>query len=92
MRAIDAKYHVENETILKTLTGEPVPDDEPLILFRARDRLALPMLRIYRVLSEMDGCSRYHMQGLSVVINAFRDFKIKHPERMKQPGITKGKR
>jgi hypothetical protein len=91
MRVIDPKYHIENETIVKTLTDEPVPDDEPLILFRARDRLALPMMRIYKVLSEMDGCTDYHIAGVNAVINAFLDFRIKHPERMKQPGITQGR-
>jgi hypothetical protein len=91
MKVIDPKYHIENETIVKTLTGEPVPDDEPLILFRARDRLALPMLRIYKVLSQMDGCSEYHMNGVNTMINVFLDFSIKHPDRMKQPGITQGR-
>ena len=91
MRVIDPKYHIENEQIIKTGNGEPLPDDEPLILFRARDRLALPMLRIYKILSQVDGCNKHQIDGVNGMINMFLDFSIKHPERMKQPGCTEGK-
>ena len=91
MRVIDPKYHIEGEQIIKTSNGLPLPDDEPMILFRARDRLALPMLRIYKVLSQIDGCNEHQIEGVNVMINTFLDFSIEHPERMKQPGITKGK-
>ena len=29
MRRIDSKYSIEGEQILKTATGEPIPEDEP---------------------------------------------------------------
>ena len=91
MRVIDPKYHIESEQIIKTATGEPVPDDEPLILFRAKDRLALPALGIYKILCQVDHCTEPQIQGVNEIINAFLDFSIKHPERMKQPGITMAK-
>ena len=51
MKLIDPKYGIiiENQTpvIVKAATKEPIPGDEPLILFRARDRHAVPMLRYY---------------------------------------------
>ena len=39
MKLIDSKYaiemHMGEQLIVKAATGEPIPDDEPLILFRA---------------------------------------------------------
>lgn len=90
MRQIDPKYRIEGEQILN-LTGVPIPVDEPLVLFRARDRNALAMLRHYRLLCEEDLCTEFHMDGIDNRIAAFAEFKQRHPERMKQPGVTKGK-
>ena len=75
--------------IVKTATGEPIPDDEPLIIFRGRDRHALQMLRYYRELCAQDLCTDFHMNGINNRIEAFDKFAREHAERMKQPGITK---
>lgn len=91
MRVIDPKYHIEDEQIIKTSNGESVPDDEPMILFRASDRLALAMLHIYRVLNQIDGCSDHQINEVNAMLYRFLDFSVKHPERMKQPGCTEGK-
>ena len=54
MTRIDNKHHLEGEAIIKTGNGKPIDlSAEPVILFRGRDRLALPMLEFYRGL-----CSR----------------------------------
>ncbi len=97
MKAIDPKFHIETDTpdeqkisIVKTSNGEPIPDDEPLMLFRARDRNALAMLEYYRALCRVDGCNDFQDDGVQNRIAAFRQFRIDHPERMKQPGITRG--
>jgi hypothetical protein len=97
MKVIDPKFHIEAATegepdirIVKTSNGEPIPDDEPLILFRARDRNALAMLHKYRELCEADGCNEFQMEGINNRIAAFINFAMDHPERMKQPGITRG--
>jgi len=72
------------------LSGVPIPDDEPLILFRARDYLALPMLMRYMELAREDGCTDFHLAGIDNRIREFTRFKVEHPERMKQPGVTRG--
>jgi hypothetical protein len=97
MKVIDPKFHIEtNEAgeqsiaIVKTSNGEPIPDDEPLILFRARDRLALETVWYYRRLCEADGCTEFQLAGMNDRIAAFEQFAKEHPERMKQPGITRG--
>ena len=91
MRKICGKYHVEGERVVKTHNGEEVPEDEPLFLLRARDRLALPLLQIYQQLCLDDDCTDFQMVLVGRVLNDFVSFKNAHPERMKQPGITRGK-
>jgi len=94
MKVIDPKFHIEHDAnsvlIVKTSNGEVVPEDEPLMLFRARDRNALPMLRYYQDCCYKDGCTDFQMEGIANRIAAFEDFRSKNPKRMKQPGITKG--
>ncbi len=86
---IDNKHSIEGEKIIKTSNGVPMPDDEPRMLFRGRDRLALPMLLYYRDLCVKDGCNDYQLGNLDVMIKEFSDFFHNSPT-MKQPGITRG--
>lgn len=90
MRRIDGKFHIDGDQIIKTSNGDPIPEEEPLILIRARDYLALPLLKYYAVLSKQDGCNDFHMEGIERVIEKFERFQMRYPERMKQPGITRG--
>lgn len=90
MRQIDPKFHTDGNQIIKTSNGDVVPEDEPLIVFRARDYLALPLLHYYASLSRLDGCTDFHLDGINNRIRAFEQFQKEHPERMKQPGITRG--
>jgi hypothetical protein len=88
---IDPKYHVEDGRVVKTSNGQLVPEDEPLILFRARDRLALQALEAYLVACLDDGCTQYQLDGINDRIQAFRAYREFHQERMKQPGSTMGR-
>jgi hypothetical protein len=91
VRKIDLKHHIDDEgRIVKTGNGVPIPEDEPLILFRARDRLALPMLRSYRDICAADGCNDFQLGQIDELITRFEAFAAGHPEVMKQPGITRG--
>lgn len=89
MRKIDSKFHIENDQIIKTSSGQAIPEDEPCFLIRARDYLALPLLRHYRRLCVDDGCTDFQIAG-NDAIEEFERFSAEHHERMKQPGITKG--
>lgn len=91
LRRIDPKFHIgQGGAIVKTSSDEVIPEDEPLLLLRARDHLALPLLWHYRELSRLDGCNDYHLAGVDDRIAAFERFKAEHPELMKQPGVTRG--
>lgn len=91
MRKLDEKFHVDGDKIVKTSNGEAIPDDEPVFLIRARDRLAIRALYAYQALSANDHCNDYHFEHLNKDIKAFEQFAKDHPERMKQPSITRGK-
>ncbi len=96
---IDEKHHleirippegVEYPCIVKSGNGEPIPLEEPRILFRGRDRLALPMLQYYRQLCVADGCTEYQLQSIEVMLKEFQEF-AESATTMKQPGSTRGK-
>jgi hypothetical protein len=89
MRKIDEKHYVEGDRIFKN-NGQPIPDDEPVIIFRGRDKLALPMLEFYRQLCVGDGCTDFQLASMDSMIQKFRDFSATS-STMKQPGITLGK-
>jgi hypothetical protein len=101
MRKIDAKHHVEQTPegiqahfepgrlrIVNTSTGLPIPDDEPLFLFRARDNLATTALSYYARRCEDDGCTYSQVEGVRDALSKFLAFKRQHPDKMKQPGST----
>jgi hypothetical protein len=69
---------------------QPIPPTEPVILFRARDLLALPMLRYYRQLCVADGCTNFQLSIMDDMIDKFAAFAAVSPT-MKQPGVTKGR-
>jgi len=95
---IDPKFSIQVETSqfepptvrIVNPAGVPIPIDEPLFLLRARDRNALALIERYREVCTDDGCTDYQLSGIDNRIVAFREFAKKHPDRMKQPGITRG--
>jgi hypothetical protein len=93
MRKIDGKfsmkYGVSGGQIVNTVSGEVIPEDEPLFLLRGRDHNALYAINAYRDACERDGCNELHMAGSQQVREKFCQFAAEHPERMKQPGITR---
>lgn len=87
----DGKFHIAGGRIVKTSNGEPIPLDEPVFIMRARDALAVCALKHYRQLSVQDVCTDYHFEKLDGSIARFEQFAREHPERMKQPSVTRGK-
>jgi hypothetical protein len=94
-KKIDMKHSIgvkENGDpyLFKTANNQPIPDDEPVILFRGRDRLAAPMLRHYREQCVSDGATDYQIASMDEMISRFEQY-AQTSATMKQPGITKGK-
>ena len=88
---LDPKYHVENGEVVKTSNGAAIPIDEPLILFRGRDSLAVKALEAYHDACVADHCTPYQVDAIRKRIDVFKRFAEEHPDRMKQPGCTMGK-
>lgn len=89
-RKIGGKFHVEGSRIIKTPNGEILPEDEPLFLMRGRDYLAVAALVFYLEQGIKDRCTDYWRNGVARQVDKFIRFARKHPERMKQPGVTRG--
>jgi hypothetical protein len=83
----EPKYDVRDDRIVNRVTGEPIPDDEPVI-FRAKDRYAAHVLRLY-----VGEClNAEHRQAILHRAYDFERFAHAHPERMKEPDTTPGER
>lgn len=78
----DPKYRTG--PIINTASGEPIPQDEPCFIFRARDRMSLVVLEFYWELATEQG-DEEHAEAIRQCIEEFYAFKENHPERMKQP-------
>lgn len=77
----ERKYEIRDNKLVKRGSGAPVPDDEPLFIFRAKDRKALAALVAYSmVLNNLD-----QKAAVQKAINDFRAFQEKYPERMAEP-------
>ena len=77
----ERKYTIKEDRIVKRSNEVPIPDDEPLFLFRAKDRKALAALVAYNmILDNLD-----QKESVTKSINDFRRFQEEHPERMAEP-------
>ena len=80
----DRKFKFENGRFVNRVSGEAIPDDEPVIIFRARDRHALAVLLFYQNQIR----DPHHAEAVQDRINEFRNFANKNRDRVKEPGVT----
>ena len=77
----ERKYKFINGRLVKKVNEVPVPDDEPVFIFRAKDRKALPALVAYiMILDNLD-----QKAEVTKSINDFRAFQEMNPEKMAEP-------
>ena len=92
----EPKYKAENGQLVNRNSLEAIPDDEPVFVFRARDKLAVRALQAYATEVALgafhaglaqgpDTNLASHALAVGQRIEDFRRFAAKHPERMKQP-------
>ncbi|MDA8350897.1 MAG: hypothetical protein M0038_19250 [Pseudomonadota bacterium] len=74
----EPKYDVRDGRIVNRRTGQPIPDDEPVFIFRAKDRRALTALTAYYAAL----VDPKHAKAVAARIESFKAFAAKHPERM----------
>lgn len=97
MRKLDNKFNLDVRgypgtgiqiVIVNAVSGQEIPEDEPLFLLRARDHHAYGALMHYLALCAED-CNELHVEGIKQQIREFIDFATNYPNRMKQPGVSK---
>lgn len=81
-------YHI---AIVKSKDDTEVFENEPTILFRGRDTLALPMLEYYRHITQIDPCSKAQLESINTVIKKFEAF-AQTSKTMRKPGSSTFKR
>ncbi len=82
----EPKYKVnENGQIVNRVSGEAIPDDEPVMIFRARDKNAAPMIAYYAKLC----VDPEHKAVVKERLHDFVDFIHDHPDRMKEPDTAR---
>jgi hypothetical protein len=104
-RPLTTRFHIEvihyssgeiGINIVKTTNGDVVDPEEPLMLVRARDVLAIPLLLCYRALIcaatyPDEEAKKEHLESNYRLVSKFGDWALKFPERMKLPNVTRGK-
>ncbi|MEM9282093.1 MAG: hypothetical protein AAGA96_09720 [Verrucomicrobiota bacterium] len=81
----EPKYKIVGDQIVNRASGEAIPEDEPLMIFRARDVHAAGMIREYA------GKVR-DAEHRSVVLERaadFEQFAADHSDRMKEPDTVR---
>ena len=83
MRRIAGKYMTDGN--LTKVDGTPIPEDEPLMLFRAQDKLLAETLDFYRELRVKAATSAEGLAVLDQEIALVKEWQAKHPERVQLP-------
>lgn len=77
----EPKYDVNEGCIFNRATHEVIPDDEPVMIFRAKDKNAAATIAFYVKLCR----DREHQAIAKDRLHAFVNFSLQYPERMKEP-------
>jgi hypothetical protein len=77
----EPKYTVRDGHIANRASGDTIPDEEPVFIFRARDRHAAAVLEFYAKMVH----DTAHFEAVCGRLDDFRRFSKEHPERMKEP-------
>lgn len=62
-----------------------IPDDEPVIVFRARDMNACPLISTYHRLCRDHGSPLRHLVLIEETYKRFADWQEAHPELVRVP-------
>lgn len=62
-----------------------IPDDEPVMIFRARDCTTPDLLAYYLMRCVKKGSPARHLQLILGSINTFRDWQNNNPDKLKVP-------
>jgi hypothetical protein len=77
----EPKYGIRNNRLFNRASGEFIPDDEPVFIFRARDWHTKPTIAYYMGRF----CAGEHRVAIEGRVHQFGRFSADHSDRMKEP-------
>ncbi|MDP2901783.1 MAG: hypothetical protein Q8N96_01545 [Methylovulum sp.] len=87
LKTQEPKYAVNNiGRIVNRSSGEIIPDDEPVMIFRARDKNAAFVISYYAKIC----ADEKHQAAVKSRLHDFVDFAHQNPEKMKEPDTDTG--
>lgn len=81
MKLQDPKYNFQDGRVINRGTGEAIPLDEPVMVFRARDRRVISAIEAY----QLEIRNQEHFEAVQARREDFEAFAREHPDRMKEP-------
>lgn len=69
-----------------------IPDDEPVIVFRARDVTTLGMLAHARDLAKASGSPQRHIEIFQATIVQFREWQEANPDKIRVPDSERSRK
>jgi hypothetical protein len=82
---IDGKYRVNGGGSIVKENGDPLPQDEPRMLFRGKDKLLPQLLEHYKQLCQEAGSPSEQIEGIQERLNIIKDWQSKNPDKVKVP-------
>ncbi|KKK83376.1 hypothetical protein LCGC14_2794020 [marine sediment metagenome] len=77
----ERKYEIKDNRLVKRSNQVPIPENEPVFIFRAKDRKALAALTAYSmVVDNLD-----QKEAITKSIEDFRRFQAENPDKMGEP-------
>lgn len=68
-----------------------IPDDEPVVVFRARDINTPKLLGSYLALCIENDSPKYHLDMIQGTYQLFKDWQEKNPDKVKIPDSERSK-
>jgi hypothetical protein len=62
-----------------------IPDDEPVIVVRARDKNSAPLISAYWELCKRGGSPQFHLDLVEQTYKRFTDWQEAHPDQVRTP-------
>jgi hypothetical protein len=78
----EPKYTVDGNHVINRSSGEAIPHEEPVFIFRGRDSLAVTALMLYVTYFNE---ATPHYKAIMNRIDDFKKFAKEYPDRMKMP-------
>lgn len=77
----DPKYGIQDSRLINMTTGEPIPHDEPVFIFRAKDKKMLAALNSYLIQCE----NETHASAVEQRIVAIESWQARNLDKLKEP-------